>query len=425
MSTEYIALVDINSAYAAMETVFDPKLKGSPLVILSNNDGAVVARSPEAKALGIKTGDPWFKLSASAAHTGLIAKSSNYELIGSMSQKFHTLLSRFSAWNEPYSVDEAFLGVTGTLEELQALGEKIKSETNRLLGLPVCVGIARSKTLAKLANATAKHIPELNGVCVWDRESHSATEGLMERLPASEVWGVGPRLTKKLQGIGIWSIKDLRDTDEIRIRDKFSIVLMRTVLELRSIPCIPMEEEREIKGQLIFSRAFAQPVTDIERMEQALASYAQKAAARLHKHGKQAKVLQAWAMTGYYSQGQAHQPSVLIPLPGPTADPVLLTKAAKQLLPQILPGVKYARAGIVVSDLKPTQMQPTFDQFVNPHEARGIGPLIQKIRNYTGTESIGLGQAGIKNSPDWEMKREMMSPRYTTHWKELLTVYAK
>lgn len=219
-------------------------------------------------------------------------------------------------------------------------------------------------------------------------------------------------------------MKDLRDADAVMLRNRFSIVMMRTILELRGIPCIPMEEEHEIKDQLIFSRSFSTPITDTHGMEQVLGIYAQQASARLHKHQRQAKVLTAWAMTSYYNTNDSHQPAVTVALPGPTADPLLLTRAAKALLPKILDGVKYARAGIVVTDIRPTGAQETFEPFVNPHEAKEIGPLIQKIKQRHGVNAVGLGLAGMKAGPQWTMRREMMSPRYTTHWDELLTVYA-
>lgn len=191
----YIAHVDVNSFYVSCERAFDPRLEGRPVIVLSNNDGCAVARSSEAKALGIEMGAPWFKLAADADRINLVAKSSNYELYGEMSGRVMKLLGRFSAWVEVYSIDEAFLGVTGTLDELQALGEQIKAEVFRLTGLPVCVGIAKSKTLAKMANKTAKHIKELGGVCVWDRAPRTTTENLLARLPTVEIWGIGPRLT--------------------------------------------------------------------------------------------------------------------------------------------------------------------------------------------------------------------------------------
>jgi DNA polymerase V len=421
---EYIALVDVNSFYVSAERVFDPSLANRPVVVLSNNDGCVVARSPEAKALGIPMGYPWFKLEATAEQRGLIARSSNYELYGSMSAKAMGVLSRFSAWIEVYSIDEAFLGLRGTLDELHELGAKIKNEVLRLTGLPVCVGIAKTKTLAKIATLAAKKVDALAGVCVWNRVPESTREGLLSRLPVVEVWGIGPRVTKRLNGMGIWTAKDFRDADPVHIRSKFSVVQMRTLLELRGTPCIPLEEEREIKDQLIYSRSFSQPITDQDGMEQVLSIYAQMASTRLHRHRREAKVLTAWAMTSYFNDQQSHQPAVTVSLPGYSADPVVLTKAAKSLLPKIRPGTRYARAGIVVTELRPVGSQQMFDQFISPHEAKNIGPLLEQIRSEHGTTAIGLGRAGFKEGPAWQMKRNMMSPRYTTHWDELLTVYA-
>lgn len=421
---EYIALVDVNSAFVSMERVFDPSLCDRPAVVLSNNDGCVVARSDEAKALGIPMGYPWFKLEATADQHGLVAKSSNYELYGDMSSRVMAILSRFSAWIEVYSIDEAFLGLRGTLDELHAVGQQIKADVLKLTGLPVCVGIAKTKTLAKISNAAAKKVEQLGGVCVWDRVPEATRENLLSRLPVIEVWGIGPRVTKRLNAMGILTVKDFRDADPVAIRNKFSIVQMRTLLELRGIACIPMEEEREIKDQLIYSRSFSEPVTSRDGMEQVLGMYAQMASGRLHRHDREAKVLTAWAMTSYFNDQQSHQPAATVALPGYSADPVLLTKAAKALLPKIIDGVKYARAGIVVTDLRPAGVHEMFEEFVSPHEAKQIGPLIEHIRSEHGTTAIGLGRAGLREGPAWQMRRDMMSPRYTTHWDELLTVKA-
>lgn len=421
---EYIALVDINSAFVSMERVFDPTLHNRPVVVLSNNDGCVVARSPEAKALGIPMGYPWFKLEATAKQYSLVAKSSNYELYGQMSSRVMGVLSRFSAWIEVYSIDEAFLGLKGSLDDLQTLGKQIKDEVFKLTGLPVCVGIAKTKTLAKIATEAGKQIEALGGVCVWDRVPEATRERVLARLPVIEVWGIGPRITKRLNAMGILTIKDFRDADPVVIRNKFSIVQMRTLLELRGTSCIPMEEEHEIKDQLIYSRSFSEPVTSRDSMEQVLGIYAQMASGRLHRHQREAKVLTAWAMTSYFNDQQSHQPAATVALPGYSADPVVLTKAAKQLLPKIIDGIKYARAGIVVTELRPSGVHEMFEEFVSPHEAKQIGPLIEHIRSEHGTTAIGLGRAGLQQGPSWQMRREMMSPRYTTHWDELLTVHA-
>lgn len=420
----YIALVDVNAMYVSCERVFDPTLHNRPVVVLSNNDGCCVALSPEAKALGIEMGTPWFKLAAVADEVGLVAKSSNYELYGSMAEKVMAVLTRFSAWTEVYSIDEAFLGLRGTLDELQELGRQIKAEVLRLTGLPVCVGIAKTKTLGKLSNQAAKKVPVLDGVCVWDQVPSSTRTRLMRKLPVDEVWGIGHRTAKRLGAMGILTIKDFIEADPVVIREKFSIVQMRTLLELQGTSCIPMTYTEDPKEQLIFSRSFAEPVTTRDEMEQVLGIYAQRASGRLHRHGREAKVLTAWAMTSFFNDAQVHRPSATVSLPGYSADPVVLTKAAKALLPKIADGVRYARAGIMVTDLRDAGVHQMFDAFVSPHERANIGQLIETVRAEHGTNAIGLGRAGMRRGPSWQMKREMMSPRYTTHWDELLEVKA-
>ncbi|MET1085719.1 MAG: Y-family DNA polymerase [Arthrobacter sp.] len=419
-----IALVDVNCFYASAERAFDPSLEGKPLVVLSNNDGCAVTRSPEAKALGIGIGEPWFKLAPRAKEWGLIARSSNYELYGDISARVMELLGRYSAWLEVYSIDEAFLGVQGSPAALLALGREMKDACARNVGVPVCVGIARTKTLAKLANKWAKHNPAFDGVCRWDSVPAAQREALMAGLSVVELWGVATRLTKRLNAIGIHSILDLSRASPVRIRDKFSVVLMRTVLELQGTPCIPMEEERVGRDQLIFSRSFSTPITTAANLRQVLSVYGQMASARLAKHHLQAKVLTAFAGTSDYNPHDTSHPSVCVRLPMPTADPVILTRAAHALLPAISEGVKYARAGIMVTDLRPTGNQKPLELFENPHEERNIGPLIEDIARRYGRGAIGLGHAGIRGGPDWSMKRAMRSPRYTTHWDELPLVKA-
>ncbi|MEK0156109.1 Y-family DNA polymerase [Arthrobacter oryzae] len=419
-----IALVDVNCFYASAERAFDPSLEGRPLVVLSNNDGCAVTRSPEAKALGIGVGEPWFKIAPRAKEWGLVAKSSNYELYGDISARVMELLGRYSAWLEVYSIDEAFLGVKGTPDELLRLGQTIKAVVRRNVGVPVCVGIAGTKTLAKLANKWAKNNPGLNGVCHWDAMPPPAREALMGRVSVIELWGVASRLTKRLNSQGIFSILDLARADPVRIRDRFSVVLMRTVLELQGTPCIPLEEERIGRDQLIFSRSFATPITTAADLRQVVSVYGQQASARLAKHNLQAKVLTAFAGTSHYNPLDTSYPSVCVTLPAPTADPVLLTKASHALLPRIQEGTKYVRAGIMVTDLRPTGLQSPLEVFANPHEERGIGPLLEDISRRYGRGSVGLGHAGIRGGPDWSMQRTMLSPRYTTHWDELPVVKA-
>lgn len=324
------------------------------------------------------------------------------------------LLGRYSAWLEVYSIDEAFLGVKGEPAELLALGRSMKTAVRRHVGVPVCAGIAATKTLAKLANKWAKNNPAFGGVCHWDSVPLPEREALMGRLSVEEIWGVATRLTKRLNALGIHTILDLTRADPVAIRDKFSVVVMRTVLELQGTPCIPMEEERIGRDQLIFSRSFATPVTTRAGLRQVLSVYGQQASARLGNHGLQAKVLTAFAGTSHYNQYEKSYPSVCVALPMPTADPVLLTRAAHALLPTIQEGTKYARAGIMVTDLRPTGNQSPLELFENPREERHIGTLLEDVSRRYGRGSIGLGHAGIKTGLDWTMKRDMLSPRYTT-----------
>jgi DNA polymerase V len=419
-----IAHVDVNCFYASAERAFDPSLEGRPLVVLSNNDGCAVTRSPEAKALGISTGEPWFKLAPRTKEWGLVAKSSNYELYGDISSRVMELLGRYSAWLEVYSIDEAFLGVKGEPEQLLALGRRIKEAVRSHVGVPVCVGIAPTKTLAKLCNKWAKNNPAFGGVCHWDSVPWPQREALLDRLSVEEIWGIAGRLSKRLNVMGIFTVLDLVRADPVVIRDKFSVVVMRTVLELRGTPCIPMEEERIGRDQLIFSRSFAKPVTTAAGLRQVLSIYGQQASARLSKHGLQAKVLTAFAATSPFRQHEQAYPSVCVSLPMPTADPLLLARAAHALLPNIQDGLQYAKAGIMLTDLRPTGNQSPLELFENRHEERGIGPLLEDVSRRFGRGSIGLGQAGIKAGLDWTMKRDMRSPRYTTHWDELPLVKA-
>ncbi|XAS74029.1 Y-family DNA polymerase [Micrococcaceae bacterium Sec5.1] len=419
-----IAHVDVNCFYASAERVFNPALEGRPLVVLSNNDGCAVTRSPEAKKLGVPMGEPWFKLRPRAKEWGLVALSSNYELYGDISARVMELLGRYSAWLEVYSIDEAFLGVKGEPDELLALGRTIKAACRRHVGVPVCVGIAPTKTLAKLCNKWAKNNPAFDGVCRWESVPVDQREALMAKLSVIEIWGVATRLTKRLNAMGIFSILDLTRANPVAIRDKFSIVMMRTVLELQGTPCIPMEEERIGRDQLIFSRSFSTPITTTAGLRQVMSVYAQMASARLAKHDLQAKVLTAFAATSHFNPNEKSFPSVCVALPMPTADPLLLTRAAHALLPQVHEGVKYVRAGIMVTDLRPTGNQKPLELFENPHEERGIGMLLEEISKRYGRGAIGLGHAGIKGGPDWTMKRDMLSPRYTTHWDELPLVKA-
>jgi DNA polymerase V len=422
---ERVALVDVNSFYVSCERAFDPKLEGKPVVVLSNNDGCVVARSSEAKALGIDNGDPWFKLAADAKRTGLIHRSSNYELYGDLSSRVMELLGRFSYAIEVYSIDESFLTLRGTPEELVRVGREIKAAVARNVGLPVCVGTGPTKTLAKFVNRVAKQNPALGGVCSYDILPPAHRDHIMSRVPVTGIWGIAGRLGKKLNAMGIFTIADLKAADPVAMRKKFSVLMQRTIMELNGIPCIPLETEIATKQQLIFSRSFSTPVTTAARMHEVMAIYAQQAAIRLAKDHQQAKIMSCFAGTSYFNEKFSSFPSATVKLAAPTADPVILTKAAVGALEHsIVDGVPYARAGVMLTDLSPAGAAPQLPVFATAHEEKHIGALLGDVMDRFGTSAIGLGRAGMVEAPDWGMKRKAMSPRYTTEWDELPLVKA-
>ncbi|MFW0168774.1 Y-family DNA polymerase [Rothia sp. P4278] len=412
--------VDINSCYVSCERILDPGLVGKPVVVLSNNDGCIIALSAEAKALGYTMGDPWFKVEARARAQGVIARSSNYELYGDISQRVMAVLQEHAAVFEQYSIDEAFLEVPLPAQQARAFALKLKGLLARRVGVPVCVGVASTKTLAKLSNKTAKKVPALNGVCVWEDLPEERKHALFSSLPVSEIWGVGSRTTAKLEKMGISSIAQLAAAPPHIIRKKFSVVLMRTALELNGTKAMVLEEERAFKEQLIYSRAFSAPVENREDLRQVLSVYAQRAASRLYRSNQLAGLLTAFCGTSPFSNAQSHYPSVQVKLPGKTADPLLLTKAAAMLLDKVdFARVSYVRAGVMLTDLVPADVHIPLDGLRYRHEARNIAGLLAEVQERCGAGAIGLGVAGLAVPSEWEMKRAMLSPRGTTHWGEL------
>lgn len=292
--------IDINSCYASCEKILDPALTHK-LVVLSNNDGCIMALDARAKALGFRMGQPWFEAAQRATELGVVAQSSNYELYGDISDRGMQVLQEYSADFEQYSIDEAFLTAPVSLTEAKQLARRIKDDLARRVGVPVCVGAAPTKTLAKLANKTAKKIPALAGVCVWNALSEERRHALMTTLPVSEIWGVGVRTTRKLAVRNIITIADLAAANPAQIRKNFSVVLMRTALELRGIPAIELEPERAFKDRLIYSRSFSSPISDATSMRQVLGIYAQKAAARLNRYQQVAASLSAFCSTSHFA----------------------------------------------------------------------------------------------------------------------------
>ncbi len=397
--------------------------------VLSNNDGCVVARSQEAKDLGIATGAPWFQLQAQAKAWGLVARSSNYELYGDLSARVMEVVGRFGTWQEVYSIDESFVGLLGTEEQVEAMGRSIRAAVMRHVGVPVCVGVAGTKTLAKFANRIAKQNPSLGGVCTLDAMPDGQVEYIQARVPASGLWGVGGKTAARLKLMGIENIADLKAADPALIRKKFSVVLQRTVLELNGTECIPHSEERADKQQIMFSRSFSEPVTTVAGMEEVMAVYAQRGASRLQDAGLCASSMTVTAGTSRFAAGEGSFPAATIRFTTPTRDPIVLMRAAVAAMAQgAVEGAPYLRAGVMFHGLEPAAGPQMFDVFAQDGSQQGsqadVGGVLGEVRSRFGAQAIGIGVGGLAVPPAWSMKREHSSPRYTTEWDELPTVRA-
>jgi DNA polymerase V len=291
-----IALVDCNNFYVSCERVFNLKLEGKPVVVLSNNDGCAVARSNEVKALGLKMGTPWFQMRELAQAHGIVAFSSNYALYADMSNRVMSILARYSPDQEIYSIDECFLGLEGfSHTDLIVYGQQIRRQVKQWTGIPVCVGIAETKTLAKLANHCAKKgLAGQDGVCDFGRMHDAALSRLFSDIEVGEVWGIGRQLTKQLAGRGITNVEDLRRADAKTLRREFSVVVERTVTELNGIPCLSLEEVAPNKQQIQSSRSFGSYVYDLASLREAVASYVAIAAEKLRNQGSLSGMLQVY-----------------------------------------------------------------------------------------------------------------------------------
>lgn len=418
------ALVDVNSFYASCETAFRPDLWGKPVVCLSNNDGCVIARSAEAKKLGIKMGDPYFKSKDYFRQHGVVCFSSNYELYADMSQRVMTTLEEMSPRVEIYSIDEAFCDLTGVrnCRALEEFGRELKDAVGRNTGLAVGVGIAQTKTLAKLANHAAKTWKATGGVV--DLSNVDRQRKLMALLPVAEVWGVGRRINKKLEAMGIKTALDLADTHITVIRKHFNVVLERTVRKLRGEPCLELEEFAPVKQEIVCSRSFGERVTEYEQMRQAICSHAARAAAKLRGEHQYCRHISAFVKTSpfatnepYYGNSVSHR------LLTPTQDSRDIIDAAVKCLDVIWKdGHRYAKAGVMLGDFysQGVAQLNLFDENAPRKDSEQLMQIMDQLNAKGGKGTLYFAGQGIQQQ--WQMKREMLSPRYTTRYSDLLTV---
>lgn len=421
-----IALVDCNNFYVSCERVFDPKLEGKPVVVLSNNDGCAVSRSDEVKALGIKMGEPWFKMEKLARRHGIIALSSNYTLYGDMSARVMSILSTFSPAQEIYSIDECFLGLGGfDPNVLMEYGQQMRQTVKRNVGIPVCVGIAGTKTLAKLANHCAKkRLVGDEGVCDFGRLNDAERSALFANIPVEEVWRVGPRITARLDGMGIRSVEDLRRAYPEYFRQQFSIVLERTVKELNGIPCIELEEAGKPRQQIMVSRSFGSEVTLLSDLSESVANFTTRAAEKLRHDGSVASSLCVYVRTNPFKETEPqYQRSMIVPLSQPSADTTRLVRAALTGLEAIYrSGYRYKKSGVLLMGLQPkNRIQATlFDDPEQQARSDNRMRVLDAINRKMGQDCLTIAASGIRQR--WAMRRDRKSPNYTTEWGEIPVV---
>ncbi len=417
------ALVDCNNFYASCEALFDPRLRDRPLVVLSNNDGCVVARSKEAKAIGVPMGAPWFKLREMTEQHGIVALSSNYALYADLSNRVVEVLSAFTPNLEVYSIDESFLDLTGFVgRDLVQYGQQIRARVLQWLGLPVCVGIAPTKTLAKLANHVAKKRSGYAGVCDLTRLSGQELDTLCAEIEVGEVWGVGRRIEERLSRIGVRSVQDLRQSDPDKIRAQFSVVLERTVRELRGEPCLALEEVAPPKQQIMASRSFGNPVYEIEELREAIANHVGRAAEKLRAQECEAGAVTVMIRTNVFKPEEPqYQRTVTSPLAEPTADTRTLLGAALAVLEGVFrPGYAYKKAGIMLSEISPVagRQASLFASDAQNERSAALMTAMDAINRKWGRGTLRpLAAAG--EASGWKMRRERLSPAYTTNWDEI------
>ena len=421
----YFALVDVNNFYVSCERVFNPRLEGVPVVVLSNNDGCVVARSNEAKALGIPMGAPWFQLRDLARRHRVRTLSSNYELYGDMSARVVAILRDFAPDIEVYSIDESFLDVAPVQARHgggTALGQALRRRIRQWTGLPVCVGLAPTKTLAKLANHLAKRHPEFDGVCDWGALSAQEQSAWMGRVGVGEIWGVGRRLTGQLQALGMRSVRDLCLAGRAFLQARFSVVLARVADELRGTSCLDLEAMAEPRQQIIVSRSFGRPVTALAELQEALAMHAARAAEKLRAQRSVAALVLVSLHARPFRTGERFERAFA--LPEPTDDTRLLTGAVLAGAGRLFrAGCAYRKAGLLLSGLSARDLcqQDLFDRGAGARErAARLMAVMDRINRTYGPDTLRSAASGLERP--WHMRSGHRSPRYTTRWEELPVV---
>lgn len=415
------ALIDCNSFYASCERVFRPDLIRTPIVVLSNNDGCVIARSADAKP-HVKMGQPYFQVRDTLRRHGILAFSSNYALYGEMSERVMTVIEGLVPRLEVYSIDEAFADLTGVQGNLGLLGRDIRSRVKQWTGIPVGVGIGPSKTLAKLANHAAKTWQQQTGGVV-DLRPADHRDWVLRHCDVGEVWGIGRRMKAHLEPLGIKTAWDLAQADARQLGLQFSVVLEKTIRELAGTPCLELEEVEPPRQEICCSRMFGDRLSELEPIREAVASYTFRAAEKLRRQGSLCKKMRVAIRTGMFNPEEAkYAKGMVVELPYPTDDTRLMTKAACAALVQLYrPGYRYSKAEVMLLELC-QRGEYTDDLFAisQPAASEKVMGVLDSINEKWGRGTLRTASTPL--APEWGMRRELMSQSYTTRLDQLMRV---
>ena len=420
------ALADVNSMYASCEEAFRPDIKGKPVVVLSNNDGCVIAQNKLAKeVLEIYMARPFFEIKEIAEELGTIVFSSNYELYANMSNRFAAILSRYSPHIEKYSIDETFLEMTGMNVDYTDYGHKMRIDVRDSIGLPICVGFGYSKTLAKLANHCAKKQARWNGVCDLTSVTDAELDTIMQELPVSKIWGIGSRMEKRLNAVGIHDVLRLKRANPKRIRDHFGVLVERIVKELNGEVWLDMEYDLPEAKQVMSSRSFGERVSTMDKMKEAISYHASMAAERMRKKNLYANGVYVFMMNSPHDKAVFCSSSLSVGLPAPTNSTLKINEMSQAILQRIFqPGVYYQKAGVMLLDTVPAGGRQTdlFGFTERDEKSESLMNVMDKINNKYSRGTIRLASEGTDETKDWSMQRNFKSPNYTGDWSELLEV---
>ncbi|MBK7001816.1 MAG: Y-family DNA polymerase [Rhodoferax sp.] len=428
------ALVDGNNFYVSCERTFRPSLNGRPVVVLSNNDGCAIARSNEAKDLGIKMGAPWFQIRHLEDSHGLVALSANFALYGDMSDRVMSIAAGLGPGQEVYSIDECFVDLDGVQGDMKLRSKRIRQRILKWTGIPCGIGIGPTKTLAKLANHIAKtaerkpgsYPAEMAQVCDLSTMPEPQLNAMMAATPVTEVWGVGRKISAQLGAVGIHTALDLARMDTATVRHRWSVVLERTVRELQGVSCIGFDDVPSAKQQIACTRSFGHAVTQLSGLMEAVSTFASRAAEKLRRQHSHAAEVLCFIRTSPFRPDAQYSGSMVVPLRRPSADTAVIVQAALNGLKAIFrPGFKYAKAGVMLLELQPDRLvQQELDS-----DGTDRSPLMMStldaINQRYGRGTVALACAGVgRNQSTWGMKQERRTPQYTTCWEDMVVVRA-